>query len=128
MSDIGSMTLSSLPVPSNTAPRPSRRRPLGLYSPRAITPRARWRFRRERVAQILDELGPSLSVEQRTLVDAIVAEQWGAVVAEAERRCRDAQAHRRAERALWTDLRRSLAAAAPADLTGLIAALTGTGK
>lgn len=116
MSDIPGMTLPATDIPAR--PASSSRCPLGIYTPRTFTARARWRFRRDRIARLKADFGiVAPTVEQASLIAGIVAEGWAALVADHEGRYRDAAEHRRVERLLRQDLRRSLSAPPPARLT-----------
>lgn len=101
-------------LPADTAPaRPasSSRCPLGVYTPRTFNTRARWRFRRDRIARLKADFSISEpTTEQASIISGIVAEGWAAAVADGERRYRDAAEHRRVERLLRGDLRRTVAA------------------
>lgn len=106
------MTLPADTVPAR--PASSSRCPLGVYTPRTFNARARWRFRRDRIARLKADFGiAEPTTEQASIISGVVAEGWAAAVADGERRYRDAAEHRRVERLLRQDLKRSVTAPPP---------------
>jgi hypothetical protein len=106
------------PAPTASAHSVSSPRcPLGVYTPRTFNTRARWRFRRDRIARLKADFGiTEPTTEQASIIAGIVAEEWAALLATHEGRHRDATEHRRVARLYLQDLKRTLAppTAAPA--------------
>jgi hypothetical protein len=109
VSDISTMTASLAPAHSRA---PTRRNPLGRYSPKSLSKASRWRFVRDRRSGYLARLPGAPTDQQSATIESLISLEWAAIVAEAEGGLvglRESREHRRLFQKLLSDLEQSLA-------------------
>lgn len=102
------MAASRAPARSRT---PSRRNPLGRYTPQSLSKPSQYRFVRDRRAGYLARIGGPPSDAQSATIELLISLEWAALVAENEGGLigfREAREHRRLLLRILADFERSL--------------------
>jgi hypothetical protein len=91
---------------------PTRRNPLGRYTPKSLSQASRWRFVRDRRSGYLARLSAPPSDAQSATIESLISLEWSAIVAEAAGGLvglRESREHRRLLLKVLADFEQTLA-------------------